>query len=82
MQTAPECIYMKGAPEVVLGRCMFSVDTDGRHVPMTDKELKEINDAVEHLEARSPPRRFTTPRPTAIAAGCIALTGHPSPQAL
>ena len=37
------CIqYTKGAPDVLIGKCAYYIDSDGRRVPMTDEYRAEI----------------------------------------
>ena len=48
------CIqYTKGAPDVLVGKCAYYIDSDGRRVPMTDEYRAEILRANKAMADRA-----------------------------
>ena len=48
------CIqYTKGAPDVLIGKCAYYIDSDGRRVPMTDEYRAEILRANKAMADRA-----------------------------
>ena len=48
------CIqYTKGAPDVLIGKCAYDIDSDGRRVQMTDEYLSEILRANKAMADRA-----------------------------
>ena len=45
--------YTKGAPDVLIGKCAYYIDSDGRHVPMTDEYRAEILRANKAMADRA-----------------------------
>ncbi len=51
---AAGCIqYTKGAPDVLIGKCAYYIDSDGRRVPMTDEYRAEILRANKAMADRA-----------------------------
>ena len=45
--------YTKGAPDVLIGKCAYYIDSDGRRVPMTDEYRAEILRANKAMADRA-----------------------------
>ena len=45
--------YTKGAPDVLIGKCTYYIDSDGRRVPMTDEYRAEILRANKAMADRA-----------------------------
>lgn len=45
--------YTKGAPDVLIGKCAYCIDSDGRRVPMTDEYRAEILRANKAMADRA-----------------------------
>ena len=45
--------FVKGAPEILLPKCSFAYDKDGKKVDMTKELLKDLNDKTDALASRA-----------------------------
>lgn len=45
--------FVKGAPEILLPKCAYAYDKDGKKVEMTNALLKELNDKTDALASRA-----------------------------
>jgi magnesium-transporting ATPase (P-type) len=46
---SPYKFYSKGASEIILSRCSYVLDVDGRRIPLTDAIRKEANDRISAM---------------------------------